>query len=67
MIAEGPFNCGFVHLENSCSGYHFSCESSVKDKLTSTVFPINKDQPAHTMLEALSAVSSCDEDMHSTT
>ena len=27
MIAKkGPFNCGFVYLESSCSGYHFSCE-----------------------------------------
>ena len=27
MIAKGPlFNCGFVYLESSSSGYHFSCE-----------------------------------------
>ena len=35
MIAKWSINCGFVYLESFCSGYHFSCEGSVKDKLTS--------------------------------
>ena len=35
MIAKRSINCGFVYPESSCSGYHFSCEGSVKGKLAS--------------------------------
>ena len=35
MIAKRTFSYGFVYRASSCSGYHFSCEASVKDKIAS--------------------------------